>query len=98
VPDPRGSGSLTFKSKADIWASVEELEKEGWNVKIILDLLGVCPVSLAEPDTKWLFKQVIRFMNYKKLPYGGGMLDQPNKFIEALDIVSAEVQRLMPKD
>lgn len=53
-----------------------------------------CPLAIfrdAPPLARRLFEDWIDFRVTKHLPEGGGVLDQTNRFCEALDIIEAAV-------
>ena len=52
-----------------------------------------CPVKLVNISSNWLIK-AYNFMEKGILPRSGGWLDQSNKFVSAMSIISSEVSNI----
>jgi len=73
---------------------VEECENSVWNFNG--EEFTGCPVRKLNPQ---IFEYLRAYMFYKNkiLPNSGGWIDQPRKFIKAMEIIEVEMIRIKEK-
>jgi len=74
----------------------EHNSKDAKKVFALGDLrLYECPVSFITEETAFMMKAVFLSVDTKALYFGGGIADQPEWFVRALEVFSEENDRYM---
>lgn len=51
-----------------------------------------CPKPMITPESSWFLRLYRHYKNHL-LPHAGGLLDQPNAYLEAMEVIDAAVNR-----
>ena len=103
VPDfERGSGRIRIiKNPEDVWdylAYARRLAPACDEIEHLLEVSGIniCPAPLITPESIELAR-MCEFADRGLFPSPGGYFEQPFYFIEAVEIINAEENKLMLK-